>query len=273
METRNVLFEKKYLNIIFDNRNKEYGAYQLRMEYEKNIAIALFSTVLLLVVVPIAIKGYAYFFSTHQTFRASGPITLSDVDLIIPDVLVEKLKSTPPKGNPPKSDVQSTMVVTQNANEQQQDTTHHDDVLAMSTSASSSDGPIGVPTGEVGGSGAIDVAVAAKPEITTPPTILPFAEEMPEFPGGEEALLRFIKNHLEYPAREREEGISGTAIVSFVVDENGQVINVMAVRSSTRGFKSSSEEVVAQLPKFKPGKQSGKNVKVRMSVPIKFQTQ
>jgi hypothetical protein len=53
---------------------------------------------------------------------------------------------------------------------------------------------------------------------------------MPEFPGGEEALLRFIKNHLEYPAREREEGISGTAIVSFVVDENGQVVNVEAVR-------------------------------------------
>jgi protein TonB len=48
METRNVLFEKKYLNIIFDNRNKEYGAYQLRMEYEKNIAIALFSSILLL---------------------------------------------------------------------------------------------------------------------------------------------------------------------------------------------------------------------------------
>jgi protein TonB len=100
-----------------------------------------------------------------------------------------------------------------------------------------------------------------------------FVEEMPEFPGGEEALLRYIKTHLEYPAREREEGISGTAIVSFVVDENGQVINVTAVRSSTRGFKSSSEEVVAQLPKFKPGRQSGKNVKVRMSVPIKFQTQ
>ena len=52
METRNVLFEKKYLNIIFDNRNKEYGAYQLRMEYEKNIAIALFSSILLLVIVP-----------------------------------------------------------------------------------------------------------------------------------------------------------------------------------------------------------------------------
>ena len=271
METRNVLFEKKYLNIIFDNRNKEYGAYQLRMEYEKNIAIALFSTILLLVVVPVSIKGYAYFFSTHQTFRASGPITLSDVDLIIPDVLVEKLKSAPPKGNPPKSDVQSTMVVTQNANEQQQDTTHHDDVLAMSTSASSSDGPIGVPTGEVGGSGAIVVA-PEQPEVT-PPTIRDWVEQMPEFPGGEEALLRFIKNHLEYPAREREEGISGSAIVSFVVDENGQVVNVEAVRSTTRGFKNSSESVVAQLPKFRPGKQSGKTVRVRLSVPIKFQTQ
>ena len=143
----------------------------------------------------------------------------------------------------------------------------------MNTTGAPSNGPIGVPNGEIGGAGPIDVVVAAKPEVITPPTILSFAEEMPEFPGGEEALLRFIKVNLEYPAREREEGISGSAIVSFVVDENGQVINVTAVRSSTRGFKSSSEEVVAQLPKFKPGRQSGKNVKVRMSVPIKFQTQ
>ncbi len=271
METRNVLFEKKYLNIIFDNRNKEYGAYKLRMEYEKNIAIALFSSILLLVIVPVSIKGYKYFFPAHQTFKASGPIILSDIDLIVPDVTVEKLQSMPPKGTPPPSDALTPMVVTDNTAEDR-DTTR-DELLAMNTTGTPSNGPIGVPTGVEGGAGPIDVVVEHKPEIVVPPTILAFAEEMPEFPGGETALLRYIKDHLEYPAREREEGISGTAIVSFVVDENGQVINVTAVRSSTRGFKSSSEEVVAQLPKFKPGKQSGKNVKVRMSVPIKFQTQ
>jgi protein TonB len=91
METRNVLFEKKYLNIIFDNRNKEYGAYQLRMEYEKNIAIALFSTILLLVVVPITIKGYKLIFFPH--IKHSEPQAQSRcrmLILIIPDVLVEK---------------------------------------------------------------------------------------------------------------------------------------------------------------------------------------
>jgi protein TonB len=271
METRNVLFEKKYLNIIFDNRNKEYGAYQLRMEYEKNIAIALFSSILLLVIVPLSIKGYKYFFPTHQTARNIGPFDLTEVSTIIPDVIREKLETKPPKGTPPPSDAMAPMVVTDNTTEDS-DTTN-EELLAMNTTGPPSNGPIGVPDGEVGGAGPIDVVVVAKPDIVTPPTVLLFAEEMPEFPGGEEALLRFIKNHLEYPAREREEGISGTAIVSFVVDENGQVINVTAVRSSTRGFKSSSEEVVAQLPKFKPGRQSGKNVKVRMSVPIKFQTQ
>lgn len=271
METRNVLFEKNYLNIIFDNRNKEYGAYQLRMEYEKNIAIALFSSILLLVIVPVSIKGFKYFFPAHQTIRNIGPFDLTEVPTIIPDVIREKIETKPPKGTPPPSDALTPMVVTDNTAEDR-DTTH-EELLAMNTTGTPSNGPIGVPNGEIGGAGPIDVVVAAKPEVITPPTILAFAEEMPEFPGGETALLRYIKDHLEYPAREREEGISGTAIVSFVVDENGQVINVTAVRSSTRGFKSSSEEVVAQLPKFKPGRQSGKNVKVRMSVPIKFQTQ
>lgn len=271
METRNVLFEKNYLNIIFDNRNKEYGAYQLRMEYEKNIAIALFTSILLLVIVPVSIKGYKYFFPAHQTLKASGPITLSDIDLIVPDVIVEKLQSLPPKGTPPPSDAMAPMTVTDNTAEDR-DTTQ-DELLAMNTSGAPSNGPIGIPTGEVGGAGPIEIVVPKQPDIVQPPVIRDWVEEMPEFPGGEEALLRYIKTHLEYPAREREEGISGTAIVSFVVDENGQVVNVNAIRSTTRGFKSSSEGVVAQLPKFKPGKQSGKNVKVRMSVPIKFQTQ
>ena len=103
METRNVLFEKKYLNIIFDNRNKEYGAYQLRMEYEKNIAIALFSSILLLLVVPLSMKGYAYFFPSDRALKASGPIVLTAIDIIVPDKAIEQLKSSPPKGTPPWS--------------------------------------------------------------------------------------------------------------------------------------------------------------------------
>jgi protein TonB len=270
METRNVLFEKKYLNIIFDNRNKEYGAYQLRMEYEKNIAIALFSSLLLLAIIPLSIKAYAYFFPTEQLTLTKGIHDLWTGEIETTEI--EIVKATPPKGNPPHSDALAPMVVTQNASEAQRDTTNNDELLALNTSGSNN-GSIGIPTGELGGNGPIVDVVEPKPEVIAPPKIASWVEEMPEFPGGEEALLRYIRTHVDFPAREREEGISGTAIVSFVVDENGQVVSTEAVRSTTKGFKNASEAVVAQLPKFKPGKQSGKPVKVRLSVPIKFQAE
>ncbi|MBO4371504.1 MAG: energy transducer TonB [Bacteroidales bacterium] len=96
-------------------------------------------------------------------------------------------------------------------------------------------------------------------------------EDMPEFKGGEKALLKYIAEHVNYPEMAKENDIQGTVYVGFVVNEKGKVTNVSVLRGVDPLLDKEAIKVIENLPDWKPGKQSGKNVKVRMQVPIKFQ--
>ncbi len=96
-------------------------------------------------------------------------------------------------------------------------------------------------------------------------------EDMPEFKGGDKALLKYIGEHVVYPEMAKENDIQGTVYVGFVVNEKGKVTNVTVLRGVDPLLDKEAIKVIQGLPDWKPGKQSGKNVKVRMQVPIKFQ--
>src|SRR5690606_35268652 len=134
------------------------------------------------------------------------------------------------------------------------------------------DGQIGVPDGVEDGTGEIPITPVAPPA-ATPPAINNWAEVMPEYIGGEDAMFAFIRNNLVYPPIERENGIGGNAIVSFVVNEDGHVSDLKTSRATTRNFQRASEEVIAKMPKFRPGRQGDRPVKVRLTVPRKFVSQ
>ncbi|HEY0261870.1 MAG TPA: energy transducer TonB, partial [Chitinophagales bacterium] len=157
-------------------------------------------------------------------------------------------------------------VVQNTAQEQKKDSVIEDQPLAHNDNGNT--GQIGVPEGVDGGVNTIPNLVPVAP--TPSPTPVPWAEVMPEFIGGESAMMSFIKNRLEFPVVERENGISGNVIVSFVVNEDGSVSDIKTLKATTKNFQRASEDVVAQFPKFKPGKQGDKPVKVRMTIPIKF---
>jgi periplasmic protein TonB len=95
-------------------------------------------------------------------------------------------------------------------------------------------------------------------------------EEMPEFPGGELALRKYIASAIKYPTVAQENGIQGTVFVSFVVDRDGGVSNVKVVRGVDPSVDKEAIRVVSSLPKWKPGKQRSKPVRVSYSVPIHF---
>lgn len=101
-----------------------------------------------------------------------------------------------------------------------------------------------------------------------PPLV--WAEQMPEFPGGEEALRRYIAEHTKYPALAAENGIQGTVYVRFVVKKNGNVGEVQVTRGVDPLLDQEAIRVVKSLPKFKPGIQGGRPVNVWFSVPIYF---
>lgn len=101
-----------------------------------------------------------------------------------------------------------------------------------------------------------------------PPLV--WAEQMPEFPGGEVALRTYIAEHTEYPPLATENGIQGTVYVRFVVKKNGSVGEVQVTRGVDPLLDEEALRVVKSLPKFKPGIQGGRPVNVWFSVPIYF---
>jgi len=95
-------------------------------------------------------------------------------------------------------------------------------------------------------------------------------EEMPEFPGGELALRKFIAQSIKYPVIAQENGIQGKVYVNFVVDKDGSVTSSKIARGVDPSLDKEALRVVNSLPKWKPGKQRGKAVKVSYTVPINF---
>jgi protein TonB len=112
-----------------------------------------------------------------------------------------------------------------------------------------------------------------KNEIDQVEEILLFAEEMPLFPGGDRALLNYLGTHVNYPVVAQGNGIQGKVYVSFVIDETGNIKNVSLVRGVDAALDNEALRVIRSMPKWKPGKQAGKAVKVRYNVPILFELQ
>jgi protein TonB len=95
-------------------------------------------------------------------------------------------------------------------------------------------------------------------------------ENMPEFPGGDLGLMKFIQKNVKYPAIAKEYNITGKVYVSFIVDKLGKVTNVKIVRGVDKNLDAEALRVVSLLPKYKPGKQRGKSVRVMFTIPINF---
>ena len=95
-------------------------------------------------------------------------------------------------------------------------------------------------------------------------------ENMPEFPGGDLGLMKFIQKNVKYPAIAKEYNITGKVYVSFIVDKQGKVTNVKIVRGVDKNLDAEALRVVSLLPKYKPGKQRGKSVRVMFTIPINF---
>ena len=95
-------------------------------------------------------------------------------------------------------------------------------------------------------------------------------ENMPEFPGGDVGLMKYIQNNVKYPPIAKEYNITGKVYIQFIVDKTGSVTNVKVVRGVDKNLDAEAVRVVKSLPKYKPGKQRGQNVRVMFTIPINF---
>ena len=103
--------------------------------------------------------------------------------------------------------------------------------------------------------------------------IFQIVEEMPAFPGGEQKLMEYVGKNIKYPQIARETGVQGRVYVNFVVEPDGSVSNVSVLRGIGGGCDEEAIRVVKSMPKWKPGKQRGKAVRVSYMLPVNFKLQ
>ncbi len=105
-------------------------------------------------------------------------------------------------------------------------------------------------------------------------TIFMVVETMPEFPGGQAELFKFLSQNVKYPVIAQENGIQGRVICQFVVNKDGSIVDVEVVRSGgDASLDKEAVRVIKSMPKWKPGKQRGKAVRVKYTVPVNFRLQ
>ena len=249
--------------IVFEDKNKDYGAYDLRKNYNKAIVIALaisVSTFLFFISMPVIIA----FFTKDEVQDAASLVEVA-IDLEAPPPIDE---SEPPPPPPPPPPVIETIkfvppeVVDEKVEDEEIPPPQEKITEQVSTVTQEGTGDEEIIIPENTGNGVVET----KEEIFT------VVEQMPEFPGGVEEMYKFLYKLLVYPPIGREEGISGKVILNFKVDKEGGISDIEVLRGlkGYPAFENEAIRVVKKMPRWKPGKQNGKAVNVSFNLPVSF---
>lgn len=114
-----------------------------------------------------------------------------------------------------------------------------------------------------------NVAVDPPPPVTEE-SVFEFCEQMPEYSGGESALMHFLSKNIQYPARAREINIEGKVIAQFIVEVDGSISHIQVLRGLGYGCDEEVIRVLKLMPKWKPGKQNGKSIRALFRLPVRF---
>ncbi|MCR4921854.1 MAG: energy transducer TonB [Bacteroidaceae bacterium] len=114
------------------------------------------------------------------------------------------------------------------------------------------------------------VAQRIKQQINLDNQLFGVVEESAQFPGGDEACLKWLSEHIKYPSICREQGVQGRVIVSFVVNKDGSIADVKTLRSPDENLAKEAERLVKIMPKWKPARQGNKTMRSRFQLPIQF---
>lgn len=275
---------KKYLNadfldILFEGRNKKYGAYVMRRQHPRRVAMALAGTMLLLFLFigGMALAKYIKANAPAKEAPVDKDVVLEQVEMEAPDDLPPP-PPPPPAPEPPK--LKTTVKYTPPEvvedelvppDEEPPDLSKLDEDIAIGTANVAGD-PDGIDPGLVQESGT--GVVAAAPTKPKEDKIFQFVEQMPEFPGGEKELMKYLSKHINYPSIARENDIQGTVVVQFVVNTDGSIVDVKTVgQKKGGGLEDEAVRVVNGMPKWTAGKQNGSPVRVQFSLPIRFTLQ
>ncbi|MBZ0098454.1 MAG: TonB family protein [Taibaiella sp.] len=262
METNEIL-KADYLDILFDNRNKQYGSYTLR-KYEDRRMIQSF----------LMMAGLMLAFCIWTMIGKEKPETIIE-EFDIPVIITEILPDVKPPAPEPVSQPEpsGTAATIQNS----VPVVTPDELVTMSpppvdSFADREPGPAtnGSEPGVTHVVNSTTTGTGVAPVAHPPATIHDYVEVIPSFNGD---MYKFLRETIKYPQAAIRNGVQGKVIVQFVVNEDGRISHAKVARGIGAGCDEEAVRVVNSMPAWKPGKQNGTAVKVNFSLPINFRLQ
>lgn len=277
------LSSKEWRDLIFEGKNKDFGAYKLRQGSESRHNKAFFYVLIGLVAVCLLIFGYMKY-EAYKTQKAEEEAKakleqqqkLAQMEAEKEEEKEEEVEQIEIEEVKPEAPQLATQLMTEllltdrpkedNEIKANEDIQKDNSVMSTFTQAGSDDiNLIKEHKEEV---------VQEKPrEEKKKEEVFTHVEQMPKFPGGDAELYKFISNNLNYPAMAIENNVQGRVVVQFVVTKDGSIGNVKVVRSVDRDLDNEAIRVCKKLPKFIPGKQNGQPVNVWYTLPVTFKLQ
>lgn len=280
------LSSKEWRDIVFEGKNKEYGAYTLRAasasRHNKSVIIVLSILIPLLIVLALFYKGVfgkadeeELAISTEQEItnvaleEEEEIIEEEEEEFVMPEMEQEVIA---PEEVANEQQVTNILVTEDENFEEDKKVKNTDEVMENASMIGQVDFTEGVE--DQNKTHIVDQVVAeVKPVEEEKVYNIATVEQQPEFPGGQAAMYKWLSDHINYPPAAAEEGVQGKVIVEFVVSKSGRVENVRVLRGRHQALDKEALRVVKAMPNWNPGRNNGQPVKVTYTLPVSFKLQ
>ncbi|WP_341224521.1 TonB family protein [uncultured Arcticibacterium sp.] len=265
-------------DMLFENRNKEYGAYDLRKKYSSHLTRAFVLGVSGVVFISLS-SFFVVKSKTIEVVPQANPYTVHDLEKWFePPVDLPKEKEPIP---PVKQEVFEQVVIpefvepvadTKEIVEADVPTDEQVEIAVISTIKQ--EGKPSTDIFENSGPKILDGLAIKAPEPPVEPKVekeFLSSEIMPEFEGGLKKMYKWLGRNLNYPRNATVNGVEGKVIVTFIVEKDGSISDVKVLKGIGFGCDEEAERVIKKMPKWKAGIQNGKPVRVRYTIPLSFQ--
>lgn len=272
------LISSDWVDLVFEGRNKAYGAYRLRKSTTKRNILAMVAVVLLLIVafIILTVKNFVdeqrakvamtqvAELTNYKQPEKKAEVKQKKVE-VEPERVVERVKSS----------IKFTAPVIKKDEEVKPDEELKTQDELMSTKTA-------IGTFDVKGNDDANGEVLKAKEVIAEPEppkheeenkVFDIVEQQPLFPGGPAALMKYLSEHTKYPVVAQENGVQGRVTVQFVVEKDGSISDVHVLRGVDPSLDKEAVRVVKSMPRWTPGKQNGITVRVNYRVPVLFRLQ
>jgi len=279
------LSSREWCDLVFEGKNKDFGAYVIRTDSTKRHNKAVIYTIIGAIVFAALAWGLAqankYLEERRLAAMAEQEEVLIDMsqEEEAPEPEQERLEQPKPEVLPEEVlksvKVTELQIVEDDKVKKEDEIKTQDELKETETAFGQKDNEKGTEDRNVTRTLKEEVVVekpVEKPK-EVKEEVFRSVEQMPQFPGGEAALMKYLQSHINYPPMAAENNVQGKVVVQFVVDKTGKVGEVKVVRSVDKDLDREAVRVCKSLPKFTPGRQNGQAVSVWYTLPVTFKLQ